>query len=501
MVVVVLRQAAQATTARISRTRTGRWDSISFSKNATSSGSPRISGFGRFEILVPPRGEISRYYGGQSSRLGYGRPVRAIGGRAWIGGAAAVLLLAAGAGGCGDSPHKSAPRPPISATPQADPSRKAARSVEAMYRAFDGVYRRYARDIVGACFGGIVGGTQATRCYGRISRYSNRRPTAGTLFQVGSMAKTITATLLALRVNEGRVRLGDPLRRYIPARDGSADIPESLSLLDAATHHSGLPRTPPADVSSLDQYFGLVGRCEATPGCALALPGERYAYSNFAYGALGEALARHDGYAESSYSAWEKDARANVTGPLGMAHTRSWFGWRATDPRTFDALRARATAGDPPREAVPPYYPPAPYADAAAGLYSTADDMLRWLAYSMGASGTARLAAALPFLYDSSRLVRPRGAGDPRHAVGLAWDIDTYGEGPTSTTCISKDGSARGFSANVVFVKGGDRGAFVMLNSRPERATTPEIASDLVNSLPLAPGRDRPGGRCGVFVP
>src|SRR2546421_637194 len=233
------------------------------------------------------------------------------------------------------------------------------------------------------------------------------------------MAKTITATLLALRVNEGRVRLDDPLRRYIPARDGSADIPESLSLLDAATHHSGLPRTPPADVSSLDQYFGLVGRCEATPGCALALPGERYAYSNFAYGALGEALARHDGYAESSYSAWEKDARANITGPLGMAHTRSWFGWRATDPRTFDALRAR----------------------------------------------------------------------------------DTAGEGPTSTTCISKDGSARGFSANVVFVKGGDRGAFVMLNSRPERATTPEIASDLVNSLPLAPGRDRPGGRCGVFVP
>src|SRR5439155_15375213 len=118
-----------------------------------------------------------------------------------------VLLLAAAAGGCGDSPHKGAPSPPISATLQADPSRKAARSVEAMYPAFVGVYRRYARDIVGACFGGIVGGTQATRCYGRISRDSNRRPTAGTLFQVGSMAKTITATLLALRANTGRVRL------------------------------------------------------------------------------------------------------------------------------------------------------------------------------------------------------------------------------------------------------------------------------------------------------
>jgi serine-type D-Ala-D-Ala carboxypeptidase/endopeptidase len=408
--------------------------------------------------------------------------MRAVRARAGIAGLTTAIVLAIGGTGCGDSPRTPGP------------------SVRAMYRAFDGVYRRHARDIVGACFGGIVGGTRATRCYGRVSRDSTRRPTAGTLFQVGSIAKTITATLLALRANEGRVRLGDPLRRYIPATDGSSAIPESLSLLDAATHHSGLPRTPPADISNLDQYFGLVGRCEAAPGCTVGLPGERYAYSNFAYGVLGEALARHDGYPESSYSAWEKDIRKNVTGPLGMSHTRSWFGWRATDSRTFDALRARAIAGYPPREAVPPYYPPAPYADAAAGLHSTAGDMLRWLSYSMGASGTPRLHAARPFLYDSPRLIRPRGAGDPRHAIGLAWDVDAYGEGPTSTTCISKDGSARGFSANMVFVARAKRGAFVMLNSRPERATTPQIASDLINSLPPASG-SAPAGRCGVFVP
>jgi D-alanyl-D-alanine-carboxypeptidase/D-alanyl-D-alanine-endopeptidase len=419
--------------------------------------------------------------------------------RARVASAAAAVVLAAGALGCGESPHESSPRPPISATPQTDRSRQAGPPVQAMYRSFDAVYRRYARDIVGACFGGIVGGTEAARCYGRVSRYTNRRPTPATLFQVGSIAKTITATLLALRVNEGRVRFSDPLRDYIPTADGSADIPESLSLFDAATHHSGLPRTPPADISSLDQYLGLVGRCEATPGCALGPPGAGYAYSNFAYGVLGEALARHDGYAESSYSAWEKDIRANITGPLGMSRTRSWFGWRASDPRAFDARRARATVGDPPREAVPPFYPPAPYADAAAGLYSTAGDMLRWLSYSMGASGTTRLAAARPLLYESPRLIRAREAGNPRHAVGLAWDIDSYGEARASTTCISKDGAARGFSANMVFVRGGRRGAFVILNSRPEHVTTPEISSSLVNSLPAAPGHT--AGACGVFVP
>src|SRR2546428_414718 len=139
-----------------------------------------------------------------------------------------AMWARAGGGGVGDTPRdRGGPRPGRRRPPQAGAGRRAARAGGGVDRAVAGVCRRYARDIVGACFGGIVGGTQATRCYGRISRYSNRRPTAGTLFQVGSMAKTITATLLALRVNEGRVRLGDPLRRYIPARHGRAGIPES----------------------------------------------------------------------------------------------------------------------------------------------------------------------------------------------------------------------------------------------------------------------------------
>ena len=254
-------------------------------------------------------------------------------------------------------------------------------------------------------------------------------------------------------------------------------------------------------MSSRDQFFGLAGSCELAPGCTVGAPGERYVYSNFAYGVLGEALGRHDGYSDSSYSGWEKDMRANVADPLAMPDTRSWFGWRAKSSAEFDRRRARALMGEPPTESDPPYYPPAPYGDAAAGLYSTAADMLRWLSYSMGLSGTARLEAARPLLYDTPALIRTREGGDPRKAIGLAWDVDTYSDGGSNTTCISKDGAARGFSANMILIPPERRGAFVMLNSRPESFSTPQLASELINALPAAPGTRQAPGRCGVFEP
>jgi hypothetical protein len=85
--------------------------------------------------------------------------------------------------------------------------------------------------------------------------------------------------------------------------------------------------------------------------------------------------------------------------------------------------------------------------------------------------------------------------------VGLAWDVDTYGDGPSKTTCVSKDGSARGFKSNMEFIPAEHRGAFVMLNARPPDTTAREIVSDLINRLPAAPRPAKPPGQCGVYVP
>jgi D-alanyl-D-alanine-carboxypeptidase/D-alanyl-D-alanine-endopeptidase len=410
--------------------------------------------------------------------------------------AIAAVLVGVAAGGCsaGNDAGRAAAAPgsPTRAAAAAGPTP----SKVALTRSFDAVYHRHQHEILGMCVGAIDERTSAVKCYGKVARASKQRPTEKTLFQIGSISKTLTATLLALRVHAGAVRLEDPLRRYIPAADGSARIPPKLTLLDVATHYSGLPRMTPVenslDISSLDQYFAAAGHCESTPGCPLGPPGGHYAYSNYAYGVLGQALAVHDGYSESSYSAWEKDNAARVTGPLGMTQTRSGLRWRATEPAVFDKLRARATVGDPPHEAQPPFFPPPPYADAAGGLYSSSLDMLSWLSFSMGLSGTPALDAARPLLYDTPRLIRAReDPADATRRVGLAWRIDTKGSGSSSTTCVSKPGESRGFTSHMVFVRHRPLGAFVLLNTVPENPTAPAIGTDAINSLPSATGAPR----------
>jgi CubicO group peptidase (beta-lactamase class C family) len=392
-----------------------------------------------------------------------------------------MVALAVGVGGCdgagvGSNDARAGGTAPAGTTTPSTPS------ATSLTKAFDSIRRRYAGDIVGICMGAIDGQTRAIKCYGRVSPGSKRKPTRTTLFQIGSVSKTFTATLLALRVNSGSVGLEDPARQYLPTDPSGTQVPESMTLLDLADHYSGLPRDTPFDnqsPSSADQYVGSAGPCSASANCRSGAPGQAYNYSNYAYGVLGELLARHDGFSAGATSAWEQDNQANITDPLGMGDTRSWFGWRAKSSATFNARRAT-----PVRHAVPPYFPPAPYADSAAGLYSSSNDMMKWLSFSMGLSGTPDLNAARPYLYDTPALLRPReDQSDKRTRIGLAWRVDTHGSGKSKVQCIYKDGLTRGFTTSMMFIRNRGVGAFVMLNTEPD---TPAIVAALVNALPTA---------------
>ena len=413
---------------------------------------------------------------------------------------AAALALAVAVGGCssGGSPHRE--RSPGALRPVSGP----APDTRAVTGAFDTIHGRYRHEILGGCMGAIVGDAHAVKCYGRLGRGSRRRPTPQTLFQIGSITKTFTATLLALRVHQREVRLSDPIGRYIPAVAGGAVLPRSITLLDMADHYSGLPRSTPLAnalaLHSVNEYFAAAARCEATPGCPVGPPGRQYLYSNFAYGILGQALGLRDGYSPSSYSAWEKDNEASITRPLGMSSTHSGFRWRALARAPFDALRARATMDGSRHEPTPLFFPPGPYADPAGGLYSSSVDMLSWLSFSMGLSGTPALGAARPLLYDTPSLTRPRDdPADPTRRIGLGWRLDIAGGGRSKATCVYRNGESRGFAAQIAFIEGRRLGAFVMLNTVPQNPVIATITSRLVNSLAsTAPARRagvrRPGG-------
>ena len=120
------------------------------------------------------------------------------------------------------------------------------------------------------------------------------------VFEIGSITKVFTTSVLALMAATGDVSLDDPVTKFLPS---TVTFPESgrpITLADIATQSSGLPRLPtnfsPADPSnpyadySVDQMYEFLGGVRLTRA-----PGDSYEYSNLAMGLLGHVLALRAG--------------------------------------------------------------------------------------------------------------------------------------------------------------------------------------------------------------
>lgn len=132
--------------------------------------------------------------------------------------------------------------------------------------------------------------------YGETTQRNNTLPDGETLFEIGSISKTFTATLLAHSLQDDSIKLDDPITKYLP--DSVADNEElaGITFQNLATHTSGLPRLPtnlsPSD--TLDPYkdydrqtlFSFLKEYKRHNK-----PDSLYEYSNLGYGIIGELLA------------------------------------------------------------------------------------------------------------------------------------------------------------------------------------------------------------------
>ncbi|HEX3107684.1 MAG TPA: serine hydrolase, partial [Thermoanaerobaculia bacterium] len=124
---------------------------------------------------------------------------------------------------------------------------------------------------------------------------------ANTVFEIGSVTKVFTSLLLADAVQRGEVALTDPVSKYLPP---GVKVPErngkKITLVDLATHTSGLPRMPtnfhPKDPGNpyadytVAQLYEFLSSYELTRD-----PGSQYEYSNLGGGLLGHVLALRAG--------------------------------------------------------------------------------------------------------------------------------------------------------------------------------------------------------------
>lgn len=276
-----------------------------------------------------------------------------------------------------------------------------------------------------------------TYVYGVAAR--GEQPSGRTLVRINSLTKAMTGEILANLVAEGRVHLDDAVSTYAPPRRRIPRAPgaREITLRDLVAHASGLPRDMPAGLERSARWAWL-----ARLKLARA-PGQFAEYSNAAYMVLGDALSAAAG---KSYAALLSQF---VTAPLALADT-------TLAPAAEQCGRLMET-GRTDHPCAPTFA-----IDAMGGVYSTADDMARWMRAELRAEpGSPRALAHEPVVTraELKRVVNLDMAG-PMDAIAMGWLRMRLGTLPV----LQKTGGGGNFMNYVILAPTRGKGLFITVS-------------------------------------
>jgi beta-lactamase class C len=140
--------------------------------------------------------------------------------------------------------------------------------------------------IPGMAVGIVVNGRSYVFDYGVASKATGKPVDSDTLFEVGSVSKTFTATLASYAQVAGRLSLSDNASKYLPSLRGSSF--DQVTLLHLGTYTSGgLPLQVPDNIKNDDQLMRYFQTWKPTYA-----PGSYRTYSNPSIGMLGVIAAK-----------------------------------------------------------------------------------------------------------------------------------------------------------------------------------------------------------------
>lgn len=281
--------------------------------------------------------------------------------------------------------------------------------------------------------------------HGRLAQSDPRKPDGNTVFEIGSISKVFTALLLADCVERGELRLSDPISKFLPK---SVRVPrrngKEITLIDLATHTSGLPRLPdnlnPQDLENpyadytVEQLYEFVSGYQLTRDIRT-----KYEYSNLGFGLLGQILSLESG------QNYETLVTTRIAQPLKMDSTRI---------QLSPELRSRLATGHT-STGQPTKNWDLPTLAGAGALRSTTQDLLNFLAANLGLT-KSKLSSAMR----RSQVVQ-RPTGTPDLDMGLGWHIfRKYG-----TEIVWHNGGTGGYHSFIGFDKKKRLGVVVLSNS------------------------------------
>jgi CubicO group peptidase (beta-lactamase class C family) len=327
--------------------------------------------------------------------------------------------------------------------------------------------------VPGAALAVDLAGEVIDHAGGVLSKTTGVEATAESVFQIGSITKVWTTTLVMQLVDEGRVDLDAPVRDYVPAfvvADASAAA--AITVRQLLTHTAGFEgdiftETGKGD-DCVEKYVPLLAEVDQ-----LFAAGEMFSYNNAAFCVLGRLVEiLRD-------KPFDDCLRDHVFTPLGLTHA-------ANGP--YEAILHRAAVGH--IEPMPGAEPePAPIwammramAPAGAMLSMCPRDLLKFarmhLSGGTAADGTQVLSLAAVKAMQERQVELP-ALGSMGNAWGLGWEIFDW----PGATVIGHDGGTVGQAAFLRIVPEHDLAITLLTNGGDPISLYQAVAGHILQEL------------------
>lgn len=317
--------------------------------------------------------------------------------------------------------------------------------------------------------------------YGLANRATGDRVSEQTLFEIGSVSKTLTATLGAYAVVKGGFQLNDKVSQHAPWLKGSAF--DGITMAELATYSAGgLPLQFPDEVDSADKMQAYYRHWSpAYPA------GTHRQYSNPSIGLFGHLAASSLG------QPFEQLMTGTLLPGLGLHHSYL----RVPDTAMADYAYGYAKEDKPIR------VNPGVLADEAYGIKTSSADLLKFVGANLAFDGDEALQKAIAMTHTGFYAVgeMTQGLGWESYAYPVTGQALLTGNSPAISLetnpvtrfatprvmgeqrLYNKTGSTNGFGAYVAFVPARGIGIVMLANRNYPNAARVEAAYTILQQL------------------
>lgn len=331
-------------------------------------------------------------------------------------------------------------------------------------------------EIVGAAVGVLTGDRRLYAATGTANRDTGVEVTTDTIFQIGSITKVYTATLVMQLVDEGTVDLDEPVTNYLPDLEfGAAPEGRAVTVRQLLSHTSGVFGDHFADFGRGDDAIERYAASCADLG-KVHEPGETMSYCNAGYNVLGRLVE------VLRETPWHEALTQHLTDPLGANDTVSL---------PEEAIMRRVAVGhmvdpqDPEAGVdVAPQWTLSP-ASAPAGALTcaTIEDLLRFgglhLREGRNRDGEQVLSPESAKMMRQVQVELPSTATLGAHAWGLGWILFDW----DGHDVIGHDGATLGQASTLRIAPGEDLIVSVLTNGGKVRGFLHEMTATLFDEL------------------